>query len=326
MSTLQARGLVALGLVAAFGMGVFAGRTSAPNLAQNTVLREKGYSLINPVLLCNNNVTESRKEDTTLSKKLAQYIAGAKEQEVGVYYLSLGGPNVRGSWAGVNQEKEFSPASMLKVPTLAATLRYADEHPGFLQKEIYYDGSFDDNKAEYYQPTASIQAGHSYSIEELLTYMIEYSDNNAARLLDLDSIPQEALNKIYLSLDIQLPTSLGDIMSPQTYSNFLRIFYNATYLSRTNSQKALELMSKASFPYGLRGGVASSTMVAQKFGERKFVSPAGAPLGVELHDCGIVYTDDAYLLCVMTRGSNFETLAQEIRDISTLVYTYHEQQ
>lgn len=320
--TFKKYSIITAAVISIFILGFATGHYTAPTLVQNTVLREKGYSLINPILLCNNNVTESRKEDTTLSSKLQSYVSHAQETEVGVYYLSLGGSNSHGSWAGVNENKEFSPASMLKVPTLAATLRYADDHSGFLQKEIYYDGSFDDNTAEHYKPTKSIQPGRSYTIEELLIYMIEYSDNNAAKLLDLNSIPQNDLDKIYLNLDIQLPQSLGDIMSPETYSDFLRIFYNGTYLSRSNSEKALELMSKADFSYGLRGGVATSTVVAQKFGERVFAKPTGEIVGIELHDCGIVYTENPYLLCVMTRGSSFDTLAQEIRDISKIVFDY----
>jgi len=59
-------------------------------------------------------------------------------------------------------------------------------------------------------------------------------------------------------------------------------------------------------------------MVASRFGERAH-GPAGAK---QLHDCGIVYCPRRpYLLCVMTRGDDFQELTGTIRDLSRLVYS-----
>ena len=62
--------------------------------------------------------------------------------------------------------------------------------------------------------------------------------------------------------------------------------------------------------------------MAQKFGEREVYKTSGILGYQELHDCGIVYykQDSAYLLCVMTHGSDTTSLAKEIADISKLVY------
>lgn len=78
-------------------------------------------------------------------------------------------------------------------------------------------------------------------------------------------------------------------------------------------------MSQSSFAEGLRAGVPMGTVVAEKFGER-----AVAGQSSELHDCGVVYYGEgnAYILCVMTRGNNTSTLAQQIADISKLVHTH----
>ncbi len=312
--------IVAATLVVVFCAAFYLGRVSAPVAAEIKTLREGGYQFINPVLLCNINLNTQNK-DEALAAKIQNYINSAAQKEVGVYYINYGVLK----WSGVNIDQNFSPASMLKVPTMTAILRYVDEHPEVAQKEIWYDDSTDTNKAEYLKPKQAIQPGHAYTVSDLLTYMIEYSDNNAAQLLDTKVVPQKDLAEIYLDLNIELPANLGDIMSPHTYADFLRLLYNGTYLTRQSSEKALELMSKADFPQGIRGGVPSNLQVAEKFGERTFVDPLGAAIGYELHDCGLIYGANTYLLCVMTRGSaisNYDQLAGEIRDISKLVYDY----
>jgi hypothetical protein len=40
----------------------------------------------------------------------------------------------------------------------------------------------------------------------------------------------------------------------------------------------------------------------------------------EFHDCGIVYSGTPYLLCVMTKGKNYNDLQEAIRKISALTY------
>jgi hypothetical protein len=104
-------------------------------------------------------------------------------------------------------------------------------------------------------------------------------------------------------------------MSVKDYASFFRILYNASYLSKDSSQKALSLLSEVDFTDGLRGGVPKDVPVANKFGERQVGTTQ------QLHDCGIVYlTDHPYLLCIMSRGSDFDELASSIKTVSHLVY------
>ena len=78
------------------------------------------------------------------------------------------------------------------------------------------------------------------------------------------------------------------------------------------SEKALGLLQKSEFHKGLVAGVPSGTIVAHKFGERD-----GLTIGEkQLHDCGIIYyPGNPYLLCVMTRGDNFDELAGVVFDV-----------
>ena len=43
----------------------------------------------------------------------------------------------------------------------------------------------------------------------------------------------------------------------------------------------------------------------------------------QLHDCGIIYSPtNTYVLCIMTKGTNFTDLANTIKNISSMVYSY----
>src|SRR5690606_549510 len=109
----------------------------------------------------------------------------------------------------------------------------------------------------------------------------------------------------------------GDILSVKDYSAFFRILYNATYLSKEMSEKALSIMARSDFDIGITAGVPNNIHVSNKFGERGFVNHYEK----QFHDCGIVYYPGSpYLLCVMTKGSNFETQIKIIAEVSALVY------
>jgi len=96
------------------------------------------------------------------------------------------------------------------------------------------------------------------------------------------------------------------------------MLYNASYLNKELSEKALQYLSEVDFKQGLVSGVPQGIVVAHKFGEKVFGSSAEIK---QLHDCGIVYYPrHPYLLCVMTRGASFEYLDDTIRQISSLVY------
>jgi beta-lactamase class A len=213
---------------------------------------------------------------------------------------------------------------MLKVPIMVAILRSAEDKPDLLNKKIFYDGSFNDNALEDIPPQQELEKGHTYSVNELLEYMIMYSDNNATHLLH-DQLTAKEFEDTYTDLGIEVPTVNGpvDFMSPKTFTLFLRILFNGTYLSHQDSEKALKLMTVNDFPAGLKGGVPDTVTVAQKFGERLVHDSATNTNKLELHNCGIVYPEKGpYILCVMTRGNNFETLSKEIRDISKIVYDH----
>ena len=289
-------------------------------------VREGGYNFINPLLYCdvseNTQFNQYKPIEDKFKSYINQNIKNGNAQNISVYFRGLNS----GHWSGVNENDTYSPASLLKVPIMIAYLKEADSNPEILKKEITYRGATDGNASENFKPQSFILDGQTYTVEELIHYMIVDSDNNAASLLQNNLNPNDLL-EVYSDIGIPISGSLTDEnMSPKAYSYIFRILYNATYLSKAMSQYALELLSSSYFPEGLEAGLPADIVSSNKFGERT-VETKNATTGSmtldyrELHDCGIVYyPQNPYLLCVMTKGQDFGKLSKIISDISAMVY------
>ncbi len=294
------------------------GRSSAAPVSATTAittgpLRLGREGLINPVLAYTTPKSTMRLAplEKSIQSEIYSITQAGTASDVGVYFQDLDA----GRWTGVNEEHQFSPASLLKVPVMIAYLKSAEADPNTLDRKMTFDGSFDDNAIENIKPLKSIQAGKSYSIDDLIKYMIEYSDNNAAHIL-FDDLGIDKLKQVFDDLKVPFPMSQSDYLSPEKYSFFFRVLYNSTYLSPLMAQKALGLLAYADFPQGISAGVPENITTAQKFGEHTF--PGGTQ---ELHDCGIIYhPTHPYFLCIMTKGGDLAKLTDVIRKMSVLIY------
>ncbi|MEZ0208750.1 MAG: serine hydrolase [Candidatus Paceibacterota bacterium] len=317
-------------LLLSFALGFFASNNGIiPHIVSSydvaKPFREKTASkYVSPLLFCSESTPSLEDKDLTqkLSKLVDVRIQDGTIDNASIYVRAL----TTGEWSGVNEDDKYSPASLMKVAVMLAYFKEAESNPGLLSEVIHYGGiDKDANSLENIKPEKSIQKDHQYTIDELIEYVIKYSDNNAA--LALNTLADKALfNEIYVDLGLPMPPTssnpgTADYMSVKLFSRFFRVFYNATYLNTEFSEKAIKLLLEAKFPGGIASGVPKGTEIASKFGERTIVSGDGAVTSRELHDCGIVYAkDNPYLLCIMTKGGDLTKLSGVIREISTLVY------
>jgi len=283
-------------------------------------IRLGGYAFINPLLECENAAELISDPEIPLfhskitdliEKKIGQY----RLTHVSVYFRDLN----NGPWFGIKEQELFAPASLLKVPTVIGLYKQAEQDTSLLNKKVIYKGNENFNDKETIKPTKELQPGHSYSLKELAYRALVYSDNNASRLVQ-ESINKRALALVYRDLGVAAPYSFapGDFLSVKSYASFFRILFNASYLNKESSGQILRIMSESEFRDGIVAGVPQNIPVAHKFGERVPGTDSGIK---QLHDCGIIYYPDSpYLLCIMTRGSDFRTLDDIIRDISAIVY------
>lgn len=285
----------------------------------STEVRAGQYKLINQLYECNTSKLESTKEVGALEKDLIILIKEKIDKKmvnnVSVYYRDLNtGPNF-----GINEKELFAPSSLLKVPVMIAFLSKAAENPDILNKKVKFtrDLSGPALLPQNYKPQNPIKKGETYTINELIEKTIIDSDNNALSLLQ-GQIGNNEIDQVTLDLEIPTANSLNpdNLLRVKDYSTLFRVLYNASYLDKQYSEKALEILSNVSFKRGIVAAVPSNITVAHKFGERTFTD------GVkQLHDCGIIYYPNRpYLLCIMTKGNNFSNLEKTIQEISQIVY------
>ncbi len=294
-------------------------RAGKPLLPTSKEVRQGGYRFINPLLECEN--AEELGTSLVSVKKIigdvvTSHLNAGDATIASVYFRDLN----NGPWFGINISAPFSPASLLKLPLLMSYLQQGETDSTFFQKEVIFktDQDYDANRTIAEGPP--LIQGKKYTIEELLSYMIEYSSNNAAYFL-FNYLPKGQIDQVYKDLDLPVLSGTVDsyTMTVKDYASFLRILYNASYLSRQSSEKALELLSKSTYVDGLVAGVPKNVMVAHKFGERVFGDNNEKR---ELHDCGVIYYPaHPYLLCVMTQGSDTTKLTKTIADISSHIYS-----
>jgi beta-lactamase class A len=280
--------------------------------------KNSGYQFINPLIECDNYLPENNASEALIKSEIESYsnelLVEKKATQISVYYRDLN----NGSWLGINEDEHYSPASLLKVPIMIAALKKCEKDPSFLKKKIKFE-RYIDNVVANIIDTGWVQIGKSYTVEELIVKMIAYSDNEAKNLLLLE-IGDNAFNQTFIDagiapLDFKYTT---DVITVKEYSSFFRLLYNATYLNKELSEKALSILSKSDFKNGLVAGIPQGITISHKFGERAFNENNIK----QLHDCGIVYlNNEPYLICVMTRGFEFDELGKIIANISKIVYT-----
>ncbi|WP_161499289.1 serine hydrolase [Flavipsychrobacter stenotrophus] len=222
------------------------------------------------------------------------------------------------NWTSINPGESFLPGSLFKLPVLMTILKMSETDPSLMSRKITYQPQgVVDIKQTYV--TKSLKPGQSYTVKELLTYMIAYSDNSATQLLNRQINP-EVLIRIFSDLGLNPPKpNAADYMAytitTRDYSIFMAALYNAAYLTIPNSEFATSLMAQCNFKDGLLKGLPADVKVAHKFGE------AGTAQIHELHETGIVYfNNSAYLITVMTKGPDLKKLAETISEISKITY------
>lgn len=304
--------------------GILVGRVSAPTVKSAIVpkneleeVRETGYKFISPLLEC-----EAGKDAYKLiglnpvQVGVNSFVEGEKEKgaiaDAAIYFRDLN----NGPWFGVNEHASFSPASLLKLPVMMAYFKKAEDDPALLSKKVKYEAK-DVLLGQDFAPTTSIVKGESYTISDLIERMMVYSDNAALTILE-DNIEPAQIDEVTLDLGVETATDTTPLnfMSVKGYAGLFRILYNASYLEKSYSEKALEIMSRSEFRNGIVAGVPKGIIVSHKFGERQLDANS-----VQLHDCGIVYRPKSpYLLCIMTKGTDFGRLSQFISQTSRMVY------
>lgn len=286
---------------------------------KDRVVRQKGFRFTSPLLDVELPEGYSlTQEPIPFKYKIKTYVNFIKENglisDASVYYRDL----TDGPWFGINEKQEFDAASMMKVPVMIAWLKRIEKDPKVCQHVFRYDGSRDMTDSQFIKPAETLKPGAGYTVEDLLHYMLNYSDNNATKIL-YENLSSAEISDVLDSMDVtNNPHDGSNFISVHGYSGFFRILYNAAYLSREMSERALQLLTLQDFSQGIVAGVPDGVPVASKFGENTHSTDGEKK---QLHEFGIVYHPRGpYIIGVMTEGDSFERQAEFIRTISAMIY------
>ncbi|MDD5657697.1 MAG: class A beta-lactamase-related serine hydrolase [Elusimicrobia bacterium] len=230
---------------------------------------------------------------------------------VSVYFRDL----VNGPWFGIDEKETFVPASLLRVPLLMSALKWAESAPAVLDQEVAIPSAPPLRRSPL-AAAQTVRPGGTYTLRRLLERMIVDSDDYATVAL-LKVIPANRVNLVYSELGLRPPEEqlMDDFLRVKDYATFFLTLYNASYLTPKSSEAALDLLARTDFKLGLAAGVPNTVAVAHRHGERELADGRK-----QFHDCGIVYTANPYLLCVMTRGQDLTKLVDVVTRVSRICY------
>jgi len=277
------------------------------------VKRLYGDSLIKPILFVENNCESGNlqllKQD--INSIISMHTNDGTLTTASVYIKKF----LSSDWICCNGSEFYNPGSLLKVPEMIAYLKMNENSPGLLDKRLVYDQEYSNERKALFV-SESIKLGQSYTVRELLNYMIKYSDNNAAYLL-LKNIDLRTYKQVFVDFGLSIPdkNSRNYPLSVSDFSKFMRALFNASYLDKKDSEFAIELLSGSDFKNGILQGLPGNLRVAHKFGEEGNIDCQ------ELHESAIVYLGNSpYMLTIMTKGKDISKQSKVLQEISSKVY------
>jgi len=242
-----------------------------------------------------------------LKQQVINQLATSPNEKYGFYFEDLN----TGSWIGINERERLKPMSLFKVPVMMIILKKVQEGDLSLDLKVMIRPEDLDGRSG---SLASEGAGYEMTVKELITKMIQESDNTAAEIL----ITRFMTDEDYIELIglIGFPESDEEVsISPKEYINLFRSLYYSTYLRRPFSQLALTILSDTKFNSQLPAGLPEDVKISHKIG-------VSITKGV-YHDCGIVYVPNKpYLICVMGENTTEEKANEMISTLSKIVYDY----
>ncbi len=290
----------------------FALRESS-NSCNLKIKRLNGFQFIRPLLYAepsceSDNLTQHKSEIETIintNKSLGNITTAS------VYIREFS----KAEWVTINENEKYSPGSLMKVPELIAFYKMNEKSPGLFSRKVKYDHEYITDKHPTYL-SKQIKLGQTYTIGELLKYMIVYSDNNATILLN-QIVDENIFKKVFSDVGLaepdfklsQYPITVND------FSIFMKELYNASYLSQEDSETCLEMLSRSDFRDGLLNGLPGNCAVAHKFGE------GGTDNNPNFSESAIVYCGKKpYMITIMAKGTDMKKLPKVMSDISKKVY------
>ena len=278
-----------------------------------SVSRLGGYKFVRPLVQVKSNCEAPQYQGikSEIETKINEYKKSSQLISASVFFRDF----TESNWFSINDTEEYLPGSLIKVIGMITYLKMEEANPGVLNKKLTFNNPTEFIPVQTFD-SKHVELGKTYTVKELLEYMIAYSDNNATYLLN-KNVDLPLFKKIFSDLGIPPPNfEKSDFrIRANDFSTLMIVIYNASYLTIEHSEFAAELLAKCDFKEGFSKSVPANVPLAHKFGEM------GDSNTRQLHESGIFYFDKKpYLLTVLTKGYDVKKMPEVLSTISKIVY------
>jgi len=211
---------------------------------------------------------------------------------------------------GINEEAVMTAASVIKFPILTAYYQAVDK--GEMDSETIYELKEKD-RFEYGAGSMQNQpAGTKYSYKEIAKLTANQSDNMAAKLLTGFLGGESKTDNIIKGWGLK-ETSIKDneTTAEEIGELFLRL-YKGELLEDESSGELFSNLTNTVLEDRLPAGVPTGVKVVHKFGSEEGV----------VNDCGIVYANNPYIICVLSTEANDGEAEEILPKISRVVWEW----
>ncbi len=204
-----------------------------------------------------------------------------------------------------NAEHEFYAASLYKLLVALAVQKAVQDG------QLTWDTRLTVNYYDMQGGTGVLSlrpAGQSYTVEELVGYLLKESDNTAQNVLSGQSAISSQMDEIALAYT-------GNANSRFLADNVASAQVVGGVLERMVGNDLLEVMKVTSFDDRISAGLSENMVFSHKIGNW---GDTGS-----WHDCGVVFgsaaSEPAYVICVMSENTNFESFLHVTRLVGGFV-------
>lgn len=296
--------------------------------------------LIGALLICGSyfvyryytDLKETRRQQVLLEKRKAawQVLRQKLINEISQFKGEAGIviKDLRVNWeVSHNKDKLFPSASLAKIPIMSACFFAAEEGRIKLNRQVALKSSDKFSGSGILKDT---RPGVTFTVEELIGFMIYDSDNTAANMLT-NMAGIDYLNNAFSSFGLKntnLSRKIADFSSRdrgvENYTTaedmalILEQMYRRSLVNKNVSEKGLKLLKLQRVNDRIPKYLPVDISVAHKTGLERSVC----------HDAGIVFSCKGdFLICVLTKHANSNSAPSKefIAKVALLTYNYFEQ-
>lgn len=226
------------------------------------------------------------------------------EGTYGVYFEDL----KSGNSFGLNEDQSFYAASLAKVPLLIGTFIAIEK------KELNFNTLLTYQEKDFEEGDGSIQNdpyGTTYTLEQVLTKLCKESDNVAKNML-FRTVKSSHLRQVLDTAGAQATDLKDNFSTAKDISSFFKLIYENRLTSAESGKKMLDLLTDTTTEDRLPEPLPKDITVAHKIGTW--------PETNAYHDCGVVFTKDPYVICVMSEKAPYQEAVETIQEVSRTIY------